>query len=165
MYFIGILADNEDFEFIKKELLKDEKYSNLQLLNLDKDNIENLRNIKFETLVISMDIKKLKNKKYIINNILKESKYLLINSDINTLIGPLKNNQIKTITYGMNQKATVTTSSVKEDEILICLQRNIENIKGEMIEIQEFKVKTENTTTENIYKLIALFIIKLLYKI
>ena len=98
-----------------------------------------------------------------IDNILNCSKYLVINTDNNVVNINIENNNMEIITYGMNQKATVTASSIKEDEILICLQRNIENINGKVIEMQEFKKKGEKIRNEEIYIILDAFILEQIY--
>lgn len=44
------------------------------------------------------------------------------------------------ITYGFNTKSTITASSVKEDSILICIQRSFQNRYEEMLEPQEILI-------------------------
>ena len=163
MSFIGIVANSDDYEFIIKELTKNNDCSKLQFINLNENSIENMKNIKFETVLICMEIHEKKYKNILLDNILINAKYLLINTDINMPLGFLQNNNIQIITYGMNQKATVTASSIKDDEVLICLQRNIWNVKHKIIEMQEVKVKSENISNATVYNLLATFIIKQLY--
>ena len=163
MSFIGIISDNKDYEFIKKELMKDRDYYKLQLINIKEKNIENIKNVKFETMIICNDLKEIATKEVYIEKILKNTKYLIINSDINIKKDNIYNN-VQIITYGMNQKATVTASSIQEDSILICIQRNIKNIEGNIIEMQEFRMKSENITNKKTYSLLVLFILQQLYK-
>lgn len=163
MSFIAIISSFEDYEFIKNEILKNNINKNIKLINVNQDNITNMKNIKFETVIICNDLNKMKNHQAQIYNIIKKSKYLIINTDINTDNLNIEDSAIQTITYGMNQKATVTASSIKEDEILICLQRNIENIYGKKIEIQESKKMSKIITQNIIYNLLIEFIIEQLY--
>ena len=163
MSFIGVVSSNEEFELIKKELCKNNNCLKLQLICINKNNIENMKNIKFETIIICLDIDKLENKKPALETVLKNARYLLINSDVSFAIKDIKNNEIEIITYGMNRKATVTASSIKEDEVLICFQRNIKNTKGDIIEIQEFKVKTEDITNNSVYNILVAVTLNKLY--
>lgn len=158
MAFIGIIANKLDFEFIKEEILKNSTYSNLKLFNLNKNNIQNMKNIKFETIVICVDAKEI-----ILDDIIKGTKYLIINSDLNVLPNVHENDNLQVITYGMGRKATVTTSSVNEDEVMICLQRNMENIDGRIIEMQEFKVNAEDITNDKVYNLLVVFVLIILH--
>ena len=64
----------------------------------------------------------------------------------------------------MNQKSTVTASSVEEDNILVCLQRSIKDLESNIIEVQELKIKSENITNKKLYSLLVIFIIEKLYK-
>ena len=84
-------------------------------------------------------MKSLKN----IKNILLNAEYLILNSDINVKIDLIENLDLKVITYGFNSKSTVTASSVTEEEMLICVQRNIINIKGKKIEPQEINIEKD----------------------
>lgn len=162
MSFVGIISNSDNFEFIEKEIKNKEEYKKLKLINLNKENIDNMKNIKFETLIIDTDMKELNEEKDIIYNIVKKAKYLIINSDLYTLEEKI-NNSLQIITYGMGQKATVTASSIKDNEIMICLQRNLENINGNIIEMQESKVKACNVENDRIYDLLVVFILKNLY--
>ena len=163
MSFVGIISNNDDYEFIKREFLKGHTYTKLELLNINKKNIQNIKNVTFETLVVCDYLKEVEKQYDIINNIIESSKFLLINTDVNLKSLNIKNNRTQLITYGMNQKATVTASSIKEEELLLCLQRNIKNINGEIIEIQEFKKKSKNITNKIVYNLLVVFILEQIY--
>ena len=164
MVFIGVITDNEDYEYIKKELLKDNQNLSIELININENNVQNMKNIKFETIVIGDEIIKIKKQKICIDNIINNSKYLIINSDNNISNINIEDTTIQIITYGMNQKATVTASSIKEDQILICVQRNIKRINGKIIEMQEFKRKAEKIRNNKVYNLLIVFILEQLYK-
>ena len=163
MSFVGIISNNEIYEFIKKELLKDITNKKLELININKNNIQNIKNVKFETIIVCGDLQEMKMQNFYISSILNNSKYLIINTDNNVINIEIDNSNIQIITYGMNQKATVTASSIKEDEILICLQRNIKNINDQTIEIQEFKKKEEKIRNEEIYNYLVIFILEQIY--
>ncbi len=162
MSFIGIIADCKDYEFIKKELKKGKLKSKIELININEKNIENVKNIKFETIVVCIDIKELNEKKEYLQNILKGSRYLIINSDLNRS-GIETNSELKVITYGLNQKATVTASSIAEDSIMICIQRSIENAKSNIIEMQENHMESENITNKKAYSLMVIAVLKHIY--
>ena len=59
-----------------------------------------------------------------------------------------------------NSKATITASSVNENEILLCIQRNILNLNKKLIEPQEINIYTK---TQNKHIEMAVFCIMLLY--
>ena len=60
----------------------------------------------------------------------------------------INNMKLNVITFGFNSKSTITASSV-EDIFLICLQRKIVNVFGEVIEPQELKVKIDDGKLSN----------------
>ena len=163
MPFVGIISKIKDYEFIKNKIVKDSMDNKIELININKNNVENIKNVKFETIFVCDDLQDMQTQKTYIDNILNCSKYLVINTDNNVVNINIENNNMEIITYGMNQKATVTASSIKEDEILICLQRNIENINGKVIEMQEFKKKGEKIRNEEIDIILAAFILEQIY--
>ena len=69
---------------------------------------------------------------------------MIINSDIEINNEILKDVETNIIDYGLNQKSTVTASSISNENIIICLQRNIKNINGKIIETNETKINIEN---------------------
>lgn len=161
MSFVGIISSSEIYDFIEQIISKNNK--RLELININKNNIENMKNVKFETVVVCDDLQLLKRQKNYVNNILNNSKYLLINTDNNINNIEIQNADIQVITYGMNQKATVTVSSIKEDEMLICFQRNIRNINNKVIVMQEFKKKEEKIRNNEIYNYLVVFILEQIY--
>ena len=136
MFFIGIVSEEKNEKHIK-DILK-QKIENENVVFINEKNIENIKNIKFKIIVLNKGID---NKN--INNILLNAEYLILNSDINVKIDLIENLDLKVITYGFNSKSTVTASSVTEEEMLICVQRNIINIKGKKIEPQEINIEKD----------------------
>ena len=136
MFFIGIVSEEKNEKHIK-DILK-EKIENENVVFINEKNIENIKNIKFKIIVLNKGID---NKN--IKNILLNAEYLILNSDINVKIDLIENLDLKVITYGFNSKSTVTASSVTEEEMLICVQRNIINIKGKKIEPQEINIEKD----------------------
>lgn len=135
MFFIGIVSEEKNEKHIK-DILK-QKIENENVVFINEKNIENIKNIKFKIIVLNKGID---NKN--IKNILLNAEYLILNSDINVKIDLIENLDLKVITYGFNSKSTVTASSVTE-EMLICVQRNIINIKGKKIEPQEINIEKD----------------------
>ena len=67
------------------------------------------------------------------------------------------------ITFGFNSRATITIISNENDEIILDLQREIENLNKEKIESQE--IKLENNFNKNrIYEEISMKILTFLVK-
>lgn len=136
MFFIGIVSEEKNEKHIK-DILK-QKIENENVVFINEKNIENIKNIKFKIIVLNKGID---NKN--IKNILLNAEYLILNSDINVKIDLIENLDLKVITYGFNSKSTVTASSITEEEMLICVQRNIINIKGKKIEPQEINIEKD----------------------
>ena len=146
MIFFGIISNKKDFNIIKLEIEKSIKDASIILI--DKENIENLQNIKFEALIINSEIN-LDNKSIVfLQKICKNLKYLIVNTDKNTYVNILNNDR-------------VTASSIKEENIMIALQREIIDRYGHLMIIGEKRVKPiENL---DVYGTMTIFIIKLLY--
>ena len=56
MPFIGIFAKESDSNFIKKEVIKNSINNKFEIININKKSIENIKNIRFETVVINDDL-------------------------------------------------------------------------------------------------------------
>ena len=102
MSFIGIISNNKSFEQLKERILQNENISNLSLININLKSIENIKNIKFETIIINNELEKFKEKKKIINQICESSKYVIINTDMNPNYEILDKYKEKIITFGLN---------------------------------------------------------------
>ena len=163
MPLIGIIAKKRDFQSIKKEL----KESNIEIVEITKEAIKNVKNIGFEEILVLEDIKlEVEEYKYM-NEIISKAKYLILNGDIK--IDFLKQisieRPIKVITFGFNTKATISISSVKEEKIIACLQRNIEKADGKIIESQEKEIKLDKENDKKIYNKLVVFIVKELHNL
>ena len=156
MSFVGFLVKEKyenDFENILKRTIND------GVIAINEKSISNVKNVHFETIVIDRNIKA--EFEDDLNAIIKMARYLIINAD-KLDINKIRGLNVTIITYGFNNKSTITASSVEEDDMLICLQRNIEGINGKEIECQELKLCTEEKV-EDAYLQMALSTIKLLY--
>lgn len=141
MSFIGVICESRNENYIKQILTK--KLESKTIIFLKEESIDNLKNIKFETIIIMANNEKLFSKKDIVKNIISKAKYLIINADEKINLSMLESVSINVITYGFNSKSTITTSSVKEDNILLCVQRNIQDVNGKEVEPQEIIVEKE----------------------
>lgn len=159
MTCIGIVADKNSEKEIEKILLeKSKEYNNIfTIIIVNEKSINNIKNIKFETILIYKNIIKSED---VFKQILLNTKYLILNSDIEKPLKIVENIDITIITYGFNSKATITASSVNENEILLCIQRNILNLNKKLIEPQEINIYTK---TQNKHIEMAVFCIMLLY--
>ena len=161
MPLVGIIAKKKDIQTIKKGLGK----QNIEIIEITRESIINMKNIKFDEIIILKDIDLEKEKYKYMNEIISKVQYLIINKDIeiNALNKIEIEKPIKIITFGFNSKSTITISSVKEEKILICVQRNIEKTNGEIIEEQEKEIIISESNREKIYNELAKFIIKELH--
>ena len=163
MPFIGIFAKESDSNFIKKEVIKNSINNRFDIININKKSIENIKNIRFETVVINDDLTGFFNNSNYLEEIIKNCKYLIINSDVVKNLDVLVNNKINIITYGLNQKAMVTMSSIKSENILVCVQNKFENSVGKMIEEQEVNVEISKNNLKKICNSMAVFSILAIY--
>lgn len=139
MAFIGIISDSKSEKIIK--MILDEKLDkSINIIVINSKSVENLKNIKFETVLIANNNNIIKENKETLNKIINNTKYLIINADIELELQFEEPVELNVITFGFNPKATITASSV-EDDILLCIQRNIKDIEGKTIEQQEVKIK------------------------
>ena len=130
-------------------------------MQIKEKNIENIKNIKFEAVLINQETKC--NREYL-KKILENSKYLVINSDIKLNQEDYKNIKLQIITYGFNGKATITASSITEDSIVMCAQRGIEGINQKKIVQQECNIKIKQKEFKSPYNIMAYFAISEIYK-
>lgn len=135
MPFIGIITDEKKENCMQKEIVETLKVQESSVLFIKEKSIENIKNIKFETILFDREFKNVE----MLKRILKNVKYLIVNSDIISNLNILDNLEATVITYGFNPKSTITASSVNEDEVLVCIQRNMINSKQKSIEPQEIK--------------------------
>ena len=149
MAFIGIISDNQSEKQLKRIL--DARLNNISkehtIIVINDKSIENIKNIKFETILV-MDLKRVKTRENILNELFKNLKYLVINADMEDSLDVVNNMKLNIITFGFNSKSTITASSV-EEEFLICLQRRIIDINGKILEPQEIEVKILNKKLSN----------------
>ena len=137
MSLIGILTQNQNKAYLKEELKK-RKLEDVFFLT--ESTAQNMRNVKFDTFLLG---KKITEEQEMIREIAKRTDYFILNSDVKENLQLLENLDLKIITYGYNQKASITTSSVEDERVIVCLQRGIKNIYQEEIEPQEMEFKTD----------------------
>lgn len=162
MSFIGIVSDSKCFEIIKEKIKENDKQNQFNLIHINSKSIDNIKNIKFEALVINSELKELKDYSSNLEKIYSNAKYLILNTDINK--EKFKQNKNKEIiTYGLNHKSIVTISSISETDILIYLQRNIKNINDSIIEVGENRIKITEKSKCKTYDIMILYIIFTIY--
>ena len=162
MPFIGIISKECDSNFIRNEILKNTD-SKLEIFNINNRNIENIKNIRFETIVINDSINKLlENSKYL-EEIIRNAKYLVINTDVVKDISILGGVNKNMITYGLNQKAIITISSVEDEDIMICIQKSFKDINDKDIEEQEFNIKITRNNLKKLCNTLSIFTVLSIY--
>ena len=163
MPFIGIISKENDCNFIKNEISKNQTLNKFEIININGKSIENIKNIRFDILVINEPIgEMLKNSKYL-ENIIERAYYIIVNSDIKNNILFFKNLKANIITYGFNAKATITVSSIKEENTMLCIQRSIKAVDGKSIEEQEKNIKIKKNNVKKIYNVLIIFTIFEIY--
>ena len=159
MPLVGIVAKNREIQSIRKEI----KGKNIEIIEITKEGIKNIRNIKFEEIIFLQNINLAEEEYKYMNEIISNAQYLVLNGDIE--IDILKKihlqKPIKLITFGFNSKTTITISSVNDEKIIVCLQRDIEKSNGEILESQEQQIIYQNS--KNIYYNLVVFIINELH--
>lgn len=160
MLYIGIITNQKNEMYIKKELMSISGIkTNYSIIFINEKNIDNLQAIKFEIILLDIEIK---SKKREIREKLLNSNFLVLNNDRVIDKSILENIKIPVVTYGFNSKSTFTISSIEENSLIICLQRIIFNKNNNIIEPQEYKVKNSENTEK--YAIIGTEILKIIYK-
>lgn len=136
MPFIGIISEESTENMLDKRISDELNLGQSSVLYIKEKSIENMKNITFETIILAREFKKVEQLK----KILEKATYLVINSDIEKNLNLLENIKATVVTYGFNSKSTITASSVKEDEMILCIQRSFKNKENEIIEPQEIKI-------------------------
>ena len=156
MIFIGIVTDSKSENNITELLKNNNSLNENNVIFIKEKNIDNIKNVHFDTVIINREFEKMDE----LNNLLNNAKNIVINMDVNINWKELNIISANIITYGFNSKSSITISSVTDDDVLICVQRNINSNYGE-IELQEIKI--ENNENYSIYDLIAVLILFLIY--
>lgn len=152
MFFIGIITNQKNERYVKNEL------SQKNILFINDKTIANMKNIKFDAIVIDNKINNRNNLRKILSN----TKYVILNSDIEIDLEVIKGLDTTIITYGFNSKSTFTVSSLTENNIIICLQRIIFKPNGEKVEPGEYQLNLDENTEK--YAIIFTRILEELYR-
>ena len=159
MILVGVVSDNKSFQRVKDNISS----QNIKLIQINNKSIDNIKNIRFEIIVINKEIEKLKGKIKVIESICSKSKYLIINTDINSELMCFEGkNKPNIITFGLNHRATVTVSSITENSVLVCLQRNIKDKNNRLIEIGEKQIKINKENKIKTYDIFIVYLISII---
>lgn len=163
MPLIGVIAKENDGNFIRNELNKNARYNNFEAININKNSIENVKNIKFDVILIKENIKTLlENSKYL-EDIIQKANFLIINSDIEDNKSLARKLEKNIISFGFCSNASVTISSIRDENIMICIQNKFEDVNNQVIEEQENLIKIEKNNMNKLYNVLAIFTIFLIY--
>ena len=159
MQLVGIIAKRREIQAIKKEI----KEKNIEIIEITKESIKNVRNIRFEEIIFLQNINLEEDEYKYMKEIISNAKYIIINRDIEIdILNRIEiEKEIKLITFGFNSNSTITISSVKDEKIIVCLQKDIEKANGEIVESQEKEIISKEN--KNIYNNLVVFIIKELH--
>ncbi|MCI8273123.1 MAG: hypothetical protein HFJ55_03460 [Clostridia bacterium] len=161
MQLIGIVGNKKDIQSIKKSI----SIQDHEIIEINEKSIKNLQNIKFDEIILLKGIKLPEEEYEYMRKLISNVEYLIINADIKELGNIETEKPIKLITFGFNSKATITISSIKEDKIIICLQRNIKKFSNKIIEAQEKEIEAKGENGEKIYNKLVVFIINELHNL
>ena len=167
MSVVGIITNQNNIIEIEEKIqsykINEKNRSNGGLLCfiITKENVSNIKNVKFDMIIIFDQIEEDEE----IKKVVRESKYVLLNSDYKEnlkLIDEHTNSYV--ITFGYNSRASITIISNENDEIILEIQREIDLAKNKKIECQEIKMNN-NFAKKYIYEEIAMKILTILLKI
>ena len=158
MTFVGIISDNKSFQVLNENI----DTQDYNLIQINNKSIDNIKNIKFEMIIINKELKSLEEKKLIIDTLCMNSKYILLNTDLNKEFNFGQKCKEKIITFGLNHRATVTVSSITESNILVYLQRNVKDKNDKLIEVGEKQVKINKDNKIKVYEILIIYIFLIL---
>lgn len=159
MSFIGVIWDSKKFQVLKKIVQKNMNKKDITLININKKSIENIKNVKFDIIIIGETLEHFQSEIEYVVKFCKQAKYLVINSDIEIKNDILNNIRSNIITFGLNHKSTITLSSITDELILISVQREFENMENKLVEVGEYNIETKKENRTNINEIMAAFII------
>ena len=124
---IGLINGDCNLKFNLKD-----KNIHIKLITKDTDE-------KFDILIFNKPINFLAKKLFDTKN---QKIFVLVNSDEYESFDAFKN--IFLITYGINNKSCVTVSSIAQNRIQLCIQRNLFTLNNKIVEEQEFSINVKN---------------------
>lgn len=156
MVFIGIVTDFKSENNLKRLIKNNKNLNENEVIFIKEENVNNMKNVHFDTIVVNRKFEKVEE----LNNLLNNAKNVIINMDMSIQFNELNITKSNLITYGFNSKSSITISSITDDDVLICVQRNIYS-NNEEIEVQD--IKLENNKDYSIYDLIIILTMFLMY--
>ena len=163
MHFIGIFSNHSEYEMIKRNITKIVNRKDLELIHISSKNIENMKNIVFETVVLCHQENINEVQRNILNKLCTNCEFIIVNADVFCNTKMLSNEKTNCISYGLNQKSTITISSIQEDKAILSIQRNINNLEEKTIEMGEKEIDIKKYKPNQIENILAIFTIYLIY--
>ena len=77
MSFIGIVSDSKCFDIIKEKIKENDKENQFNLIHINSKSIDNIKNIRFEVLVVNCELEELKDYQSNLEKIYSNAKYLI----------------------------------------------------------------------------------------
>ena len=105
--------------------------------------LENKLNSIFDILIITSGNNGNEIQKTKLTELLRKSGILIINSDDKTIFPFSIAVGTTLISCGFNGRSSVTTSSMMDNKLQCCVQRNIKTISGSIVEPQEFTINLD----------------------
>ena len=163
MHFIGIFSNCSEYEMIKQNIVKIVNRKDLELIHINSKNIENMKNIVFETIVLCHQENINDEQKSILNKFCSNCMFVIINADVFCNTRVISDKRTNCVSYGLNQKSTITISSIQEDKAILSIQRNINNLEQKTIEMGEKGIDLRKYKHNQIENILAIFAIYLIY--
>ena len=163
MHFIGIFSNHSEYEMIKQNIIKIVNRKDLEFIHISSKNIENMKNIVFETIVLCHQENMNDEQKSILNKLCSNCMFIVVNADAFCKTKTICNKKTNCISYGLNQKSTITISSIQEDKAILSIQRNINNLEQKMIEMGEMEIDVKQYKPNQIENILAIFTTYLIY--
>ena len=163
MHFIGIFSNHSEYELIKQNIIKIVNRKDLELIHINSKNIENMKNIVFETMVLCHQESLNEEQKNILNKLCSNCVFIVVNADVFCNTKMIFNEKTNCISYGLNQKSTITISSLQEDKAILSIQRNINNLEQKTIEMGEKEIDVKQYKPNQIENILAIFTIYIIY--
>lgn len=146
-----------------------EKETEIIILEINSSNIRQVYNRKLDLdIIIDTDISRyidnkhiedyISNKLLLINNLNKNSLLIINSDDKDSIKLSSKNKNVIVMTYGLNSKSSVTTSSINFDDNIkfnLCLQRKLNTLHNNYIEEFEHPILTNLISVESLYSTLA----------
>ena len=163
MHFIGIFSKHIEYEMIKQNIIKIVNRKDLEFIHISSKNIENMKNIVFETIVLCHQENMNDEQKSILNKLCSNCMFIVVNADAFCKTKTICNKKTNCISYGLNQKSTITISSIQEEKAILSIQRNINNLEQKTIEMGEMEIDVKQYKPNQIENILAIFTIYLIY--